>query len=370
MTMDDGTVAQPFAHKTSTLDDVASADPDTSTGDIGDMSDTDDTGIRGDLDEFSLADATSPLTTAIRLLRPSALLLVLTPALTALALLWIRGATILPLPAIAGVVSLLLIQAGASLLDVYLEYARRAHFPEPSRIDQLTARALLARSGIQPINVLPMSIILMILGALAGIPLIATGGWPVVILGGAGLLIAFLVSATVFAIKRFSISDLIIALALGPGIVAGMMLAQRHVPTTRDLLFAGALGLLAMLPAVGAHLRDAEQDELLGRRTLVTTLGDGVGRAIYIICLVAAMALLTLAALPPGAPHGALLAFLALPAFSIPVSGTMLAGPGRARAQVVLQELRAYAIFAFWLLLGLFVNGILLRGLGPILPTV
>lgn len=320
--------------------------------------------------DIPLSAAPSRFLTWIRLMRPASLLLVLTPALTALALLWLRGARILPLPAVAGVVSLVLLQAGASLLDVYLEYARRVYLPEPDRRDQLTARALLARSRVHPMNVLRMSILLMAVGALAGIPLVTSGGWPVALLGIVGIAIAFLFSATSFALKRYSLSDIIIGLALGPGIVTGMMLAQRHTPTGRDLLFAGVLGFLAMLPAEGAHLRDAGQDTLLGRRTLVTMLGDGVGRAIYIFCLVAGLALLTAAALPKGAPHGALLAYFALPAFSVPVSGALLAGPGHARQQVVLQELRAYAIFAFWLLLGLAINAVLLRGLGPIPPTV
>jgi 1,4-dihydroxy-2-naphthoate octaprenyltransferase len=136
------------------------------------------------------------------------------------------------------------------------------------------------------------------------------------------------------------------------------------------MLFAGALGLLAMLPAIGAHLRDAREDAQLGRKTLVTTLGDGLVRAIYLFCLLAGLALLALATLPRGAPHGALLAFLALPSFSIPISGLLRAGPGPAREQIVPQELRAYAIFSFWLLLGLAINGLLVCGLGPIPATV
>lgn len=353
--MDDWTVARPFVHENQTASEAEDAELAAAMSNGGDL---------------PAPVATSHTVIWVRLIRPSALLLVVVPALTALALLWYRGARILPLPALAGIVSLVLVQAGASLLDVYLEYARRVHLPEPKRRDQLTARALLARSQIQPMNVLRLSILLLGLGALAGIPLIVTGGWPVVLLGVAGLAIAFLFSATAFALKRFSLADFIIALALGPGIVTGMMLAQRHTPLPRDLLFAGALGLLAMLPAMGAHLRDAQEDARLGRKTLVTTLGDGIGRAIYVFCLVAGMTLLALAALPPGAPHGALLAFFALPSFSIPVSGALLAGPGYAREQVVLQEMRAYAFFAFWLLFGLAINALLVSGLGPIPATV
>lgn len=353
--MDDGTVARPFVQNARADTDTAEAAATVTARRSGD----------------GMAPMPrSRLATWMRLTRPSALLLVLVPALTALLLLWVRGATLLALPALAGILSLALVQAGASLLDVYLEYARRAHIPETERRDHLTARALLGRSAINPLNVLRLSILLIVLGGLAGIPLVISGGWPVALLGLAGVAIAFLFSATSFALKRFPLADIIIGLALGPGIVTGMMLAQRHAPTSRDLLFAGALGFLAMLPAAGAHLRDAQQDALLGRKTLVTELGDGLGRTIYVLWLLAGLALLALAALPHGAPHGALLGFLALPSFSIPISGALVARPGYAREQVVLQERRAYVVFAFWFLFGLAINAILISGLGPIPATV
>ncbi len=352
--MDDGTVARPFVHDTQAIDNGTDAHAT----------------MAGRHDDAPARAFASWLSTWVRVVRPAALLLVLVPTLTALALLWIRGVRILPLPALAGILSVVLVQAGASLLDVYLEYARRAHLPETERREYLPARALLTRSGIRPLNALRLSILLIALGALAGIPLVAAGGWRVALLGIAGLAIAFLYSATSFALKRSPLADIVIALALGPGIVVMMMLAQRQMPTSRDLLFAGALGLLAMLPATGIHLRDARQDALLGRKTSVTTLGDGVSRAIYIVCLLAGLALLALAALPAGAPHGALLAFFALPSFSVPVSGALLAAPGYPREKVVAQELRAYAVFAFWLLLGLAINAILVNGLGPIPATV
>ena len=352
------------------MDDGMAAQPAMGQPQVGDVAASSDAFPVAGAGDLPVVAPTSRIATWVRLIRPAALLLVLVPALTALALLWLRGARIMALPALAGLISLTLVQAGASLLDVYLEYARRARLPDAERHDQLTARALLAHSRVQPLTVLPVSIALLMLGALAGIPLLVSGGWPVALLGIAGLAIAFLFSATAFALKRFSLADLLIGLALGPGIVTGMMLAQRHAPTTRDLLLSGALGLLAMLPAEGAHLRDADQDKALGRRTLVTTLGDGVGRAIYVLFLLAGFTLLAFAALPKGAPHGALVGFFALPAFSIPLTGVLRARPGRAREQIVPQELRAYAVFGFWLLLGLAINAILINGLGPIPPTV
>ncbi|HEU5347108.1 MAG TPA: prenyltransferase [Ktedonobacterales bacterium] len=353
--MDDGTVARPFV-------------PEHQAGNI--MPDAASVAAMGNDENTSSLTTPSRFATWIRLVRPSALLLVLLPALTALALLWIRGATILVLPALAGVIGLTFIQAGASLLDVFLEYARRLDVAHSRRRDQLTAHALLAHARIRQVTVLTVSIVLMLLGVVASIPLIAVGGGPVMAVGVAAVGIAFLSLVMSFILRRYSLANLFIGLALGPGVVSVMILAQHQMPTSGDLLIAGSLGLLAMLPTEAAHLRDADQDRREGRRTLVTVMGDTVGRAVYVFIVLAAMALLAVAAVPQGAPHGALLGFFALPAFSIPISGVLRASPGDARAQIVAQELRAYAIFAFWLLVGLALNAILIYGLGPIPPAV
>ena len=168
------------------------------------------------------------------------------------------------------------------------------------------------------------------------------------------------------ALKRYPVGDLLILLALGPGIVALVMLAAQYVPSLGDLALALALGFFALAPVEALHLRDLEYDRTHRRRTLVTLLGGRWGRALYGLCMLAGFALLALAAVPAGQPHGALLAFLGLPAAVIPLTGSWVAGPILARTPVIGQAVRAYLVTGIWLLVGLALNTAILRlGLLP-----
>lgn len=296
-------------------------------------------------------------------LRPRTLYFALVPTLVALVLSVLHDAKLSPVVAIAAVVSVLLVQMGASLLDTFLEHARFVrHRPEEWEDgDESGLHTLLLRSGIYPLDALRVSILLLALGAVAGIPLVASGGGVVAILGIAGLLAAFLYSATGRALKRIPVGDLLILLALGPGVVATVMLATHRMPSLGDLGIALALGFFAVAPVEALHLRDLEYDRAHRRRTLVTLLGGRWGRALYGLCILAGYALILLAAFPAGQPHGALLAFLGLPATVIPLTGSWAAGPILARTPVVGQAIRAYLVTGVWLVLGLLANTIFLR---------
>ncbi len=308
-------------------------------------------------------DATAVRGGWLAALRPRTLYFALVPALVATILLVLHGVPPSPVLVVASVVSVLLVQAGASLLDTYLEHARfvQHRATEWEDGDESGLHTLLLRAGVSPLDALRVSIVLLALGAAAGIPLVASGGIWVAVLGVAGLVAAFLYSSTSRALKRTPLGDLLVLLALGPGVVAAIMLAARHAPSLGDLGIALALGFFALAPVQALHLRDLEYDRAHRRRTLVALLGGRWGRALYGLCILAGYVLLALAALPAGQPHGALLAFLALPATVIPLTGSWVAGPILARMPVIGQAIRAYVLTGFWLLLGLALNALALR---------
>ncbi len=116
-----------------------------------------------------------------------------------------------------------LVQAGASLLDTYLEHARfvQHQAAEWEDGDESGLHTLLLRAGIYPLDVLRVSIMLLVLGGIAGIPLVASGGYGSVgssALAGYSRCLPLLVHGA--ALKRYPVGDLLILLALGPGIVA------------------------------------------------------------------------------------------------------------------------------------------------------
>jgi 1,4-dihydroxy-2-naphthoate octaprenyltransferase len=298
----------------------------------------------------------------LAVIRPRMLFFALVPALVAVVLVLLHGSQLSPVVGVSALVSVLLIQAGASLLDTYLEHARYVqHAPDTWEDDDESGlHTLLIRSGVHPLGVLRASMLLLALGAVAGIPLVIAGGAFVAFLGVAGLLATFIYSSTTYAFKRTPLGDLLILLALGPGIVATILLAAHRVPSPGDLGLAVALGFFALAPVEALHLRDLEHDRTYRRRTLATLLGARRARALYGVCILAGCVFLLLAALPAGQPHGALLALLALPSAAIPLTGSWVAGPVLARTPVVAQAVRAYIVTGVWLLLGLILNLIFL----------
>jgi 1,4-dihydroxy-2-naphthoate polyprenyltransferase len=301
----------------------------------------------------------------ICLARPYLLLLGFAPTIATLALLWANGAHLLILPAIFSILAVALVQAGANLLDEYLEFERwqRGGFVAGIlRGDE--AGAVLAASGIAPLRVLRASIGLLGIGALAGIPLVMSGGVGVALLGVCGLGAAFLYSSTTYALKRLPGGEAVVFLALGPGIAAAVALAQRSRLSWPVILIGCALGLLALALVEAAHVSGIERDEATGRRTLVDYIGVRGSRLLYGVCLAGAFALVALLGLPKAAPHGVLAVVVALPAALIALTGMVLARTTAARALIPMQTFRVYVLFALWLVVGLVASGIVALALG------
>ncbi len=298
----------------------------------------------------------------VRLCRPPTLLLGLAPAGATLALLWATGRRVSLLPAICLLLSVLLVMSGASMLDEYLEFERNVHRRwDPNAGGSYYAANVLEGTGIEPMTTLRASILLLALGLVVGLPLLLTGGAFLLGLGLLGLIIAFLYSSTNYALKRLPAGEFVILLALGPGLVTATALSQAVLPTMQELLLGLAFGLFAFSLVLAAHLRDRDADRAIARKTLVQLNGERGSLLLYSVGLIAAYALVSLAALPKGGSHGALLAIFSLPATLVAWTGVMRATARTTRHLAVRAMLRAYASFALWTLIGLLAAGVIVR---------
>lgn len=301
------------------------------------------------------------LARAVTVFRLPALLCSVGPAVVAVALLWSQGATIsLALVALT-LLAVALVHLGANVLDAYLEHVRGQN---PSRS---TARASvrlvspLLAAGIYPLDALRLAALLLAVGAGLGVPLALTGGWPALLLGMGGLIAAVLYSATSYALKRHPIGEAAIFLALGPAVFALAVLAQRQPMTPLRWLVGAGLGLFATAVVAASNLRALSPEIRDGRATLVRLLGRQRARYLFAGTLLGAYALIVLAALPSGAPHGALAVLLSLPVAVVPLTGGLRARNASTLSLVIRGTLQAYAFFLGWLVLGLLLGGIFLR---------
>lgn len=294
------------------------------------------------------------------------LVLSVAPVVVVAALLWAQDVAISLGLLILTACAAALIQAGAHTLDAYLDYVRAqrliATAPNESVAQHASLHiARLLQAGIYPLDALRAAAVLLVLGACLGIPLALAGGVPVLLLGAGGVLVAFLYSATSYALKRLPLGELAVALALGPGMVAVTALAQGQPITPFILALGAGLGLFAGALVMAANLRALTPEMRDGRRTLVRLVGRARGRRLYLATLVAAYAVVVVAALWQGAPHGALAVLFSLPVAILPLTGALRARVAATLTPVVRGTLRAYAYFAFWLTIGLLLGGLYLH---------
>lgn len=293
------------------------------------------------------------LATYLWLCRPARLLLVVAPILLTLLLLWVSGQRLLPIPALSTLVAAALVLAGASLLDEYLAFERaaahgRANEPGLSHLPG----ARMATSPVYTLTVLRLSIILLALGALAGIPAVLSGGLWTIILGVGALLLAFLYSATSHAWQSLPASAILVALALGPSLVFATTLAQ-HQPISWPILTLGlALGCAALACA---------QAHVLATAAATTTASRRTRRILCALALVGAYAFAVLLASFWGAFTGAVAAFLSLPAALLALTGIVRAQSPIVRALALRQMTRAYLLYALWLFAGILAAYLFIR---------
>jgi 1,4-dihydroxy-2-naphthoate octaprenyltransferase len=279
-------------------------------------------------------------------LRPGALLVGLTPALAVLLAIWGATGVLDLLTALCVIVGIACAISGASLLDVYLD-ARRAAWTlqEP----WATRRTLIA------------GLTFLLIAGLASVPLALSSGWPVIALGVAGFALAVFYTATTRALKLSPLGDLALFLTLGPGIIALTTLSQGRPMSGPLWLLSLALAAFALTIPYARHLRDRNADVEYGRRTVAVLLGQTGGRLALAAAFAFGFSLLAAFAIPIGAPHLALLVFLALPAVVIAISGAFRASEIHSRHLVVRATFHAYVLIVAWLLAGLLMNSAYLR---------
>jgi 1,4-dihydroxy-2-naphthoate octaprenyltransferase len=284
-------------------------------------------------------------------LRPGALLVGLTPAAATLLYIWGQTGSLDLLIGLCTLTGVACAIGGASLIDTYLDARRAAWTLQEPRASRRTLLAGFA---------------LLLLAGLAGIPLALAGGWPVLALGGCGLALAVFYTATTRALKLSPLGDLALFLALGPGIVLLTALSQSR-PLSGPLWLLGfSLGVFALAIPYARHLRDRNADVEYGRRTVAALLGQTGGRMALVASFAFGYSLLVALAVPVGAPHPALLAFLALPAVAIAITGAFRASEIHSRHLVMRAAFHAYVLIVAWLLAGLLLNSVYLLVTGAL----
>ncbi len=250
------------------------------------------------------------------------------------------------------IIVVLALHGGANLLNECYDVLRGTDGPQALGSSKIIQRDLLPAFGVRR-----AAFIFFGVGALVLLLLtIITHTWGVLVLGGASFLLAYLYSATRYALAYFPFSELIIGFVMGPAAVFSSVQLQGAPLSSLSITFALALGALAAAVILANNLRDLETDRAANKRTLVTYLGAQMGRALYLALVLLPYLLIALVAFPPGKPHALLLVLLTIPGLLVVVTGTLRAETPAASNLVVGQTLRLYLYFSILLLVGLLLS--------------
>lgn len=217
-------------------------------------------------------------------IRPKTLPVAVAPILVGSAVAWHHGGFHL-VTALVSVAVALLLQIGSNLANDVLDFKQGSDTAErlgPKRVTQsgmLSSRQVSIATGI-----------VLGLATLAGLYLVARGGWPVLVMGAAALVAAVAYTGGPAPLGYLGLGEVFVFLFFGVVGVAGSAYVQTLQVTPLALWTAVPMGAIASAVLVVNNLRDIAADRVAGKRTLAVRFGPRFARAEYLVLLAVAFA--------------------------------------------------------------------------------
>jgi 1,4-dihydroxy-2-naphthoate octaprenyltransferase len=236
-------------------------------------------------DSISLAQLPGPLRWVIAA-RLKTVGLSLTPVLCGAWLAAQAGKVSIVLALLAAL-SAVAIQVGTNLWNDAADAERGTDTAERLGPPRMTALGLLDASAVKRAASLAFATALV-----AGLPLVNAGGWPIIAIGFASLLLGYAYSMGPWPLSHTPLGEVLVVLFFGVIAVTG----TAHV-LGADLTRAGVqAGFLMGLPSSAVLLlnnhRDRKTDVAAGRRTLAIVVGEQGAKLLYAALLLVACVLL------------------------------------------------------------------------------
>jgi 1,4-dihydroxy-2-naphthoate octaprenyltransferase len=230
----------------------------------------------------TVADRPSAARIWLMAARPRTLPAAVAPVVVGTALAATEG-TFKVLTFLAALIGALFIQVGTNLSNDYSD-ARRGADTE----DRLGPVRVTAGGLVPPRQVLIATYVAFGVAVLAGVYLIATAGWELLLVGAASILAGVLYTGGPRPYGYEGLGEVFVFLFFGVVAVAGSYFAQMEELEWEALVLAVPVGLLASAILVVNNVRDLETDRRAGKRTLAVRLGRDRVRTLYLAMLVLA----------------------------------------------------------------------------------
>ena len=191
-----------------------------------------------------------------------------------------------PLAALAALFAALMIQIGSNFANDLGDFHRGT-----DRVGRVGPTRVTTAGLLTPGQVKAGMVVVFGLAALAGLYLIAIGGWPILLVGVASILAAVAYTIGPLPFGYYGLGDVAVFVFFGLIAVVGTYYVQALRVTPLAILAAVPMGCLITGILVVNNIRDADTDRAAGKRTLAVLLGRRGARIEYIALIVVAYAI-------------------------------------------------------------------------------
>lgn len=202
-----------------------------------------------------------------------------TPVLVGSAAAWSYG-SFRPAVMAAALISSILIQVGANLANDLFDFKKGADTEKRLGPVRVTQAGLLTPQQVERGMWITFG-----LAVVAGLYLIAVGGWPILAVGLISIAAGILYTGGPWPLAYHGLGDAFVFVFFGIVAVCGTYYV--HTGTLDPLAFVASLpvGMIVTAILVANNLRDIETDRAAGKRTLAVRLGARATKAQYILLL-------------------------------------------------------------------------------------
>lgn len=173
-----------------------------------------------------------------------------------------------PLVFILSLLGAIFIQIGTNFFNDAIDFVKGAD--KETRLGE--ARA--TQSGwMSHKAVFAMGTMFFVLAMLCGLPLVYIGGWPIVLIGLASLLMGYLYTGGPFPLAYVGLGDLFVLIFFGWVAVGGTVFLHSGQFDLSTFVLGTQVGLLGTVLIAVNNIRDQKEDQLVGKKTFAVRLG-------------------------------------------------------------------------------------------------
>lgn len=281
--------------------------------------------------------------------RPKTLPAAAAPVVAANALAWHDGVFRVG-PALACLVTALLMQIAANLANDLFDFQRGADTPDRLGPLRVTQAGLLTESQVKT-----GLAVCFTLSALLGLYVASVSSWLILLVGILAIIAALAYSGGPLPYGYYGLGELGVFLFFGLAAVGGTYYGQAVTLTPAVFLIAAAMGFLSTAILVVNNLRDIETDKAGGKKTLSVLLGRTFTKWEYWTLIVLGYIIPVVLWLTGYSNPWIFLAFLSMP-FAIRACLNVNRLTGRALNGVLAETGRHELIYALFMGLGLIIG--------------